>query len=375
MRIASLNLNVACEMNSGEPSRQGILPSSMTPEERAGDHHADGVDWRDSNPDYAFTAPPGDVAGLPGEFEQSDELLLTWDSGTDSAGPGFFSAIVGASVGRGRLNVLSASTWDDQWTRTNAINLGVDAGSVSIVRAQHDSFWMRDYGPLVVRTSTWGKRVIDLRYYSTRGQDDRVPTLLARSHWAWPVSRPPLELEGGNFLSDGAGKCVMTEHALDENAHFGYASTDLSLIAEQFFGCQSLTLVPALVGEPTGHVDMFATITSPGEIIVGRYGTDQDATNAVQLDEGARRLGAAGFVVRRIPMPRNADGVFRSYTNSLALNDVVLVPVYSDDRASEDSAMEVFTSAYPNRGIVPIDATQMIRHGGAVHCTTMSVAH
>ncbi|HWN67254.1 MAG TPA: agmatine deiminase family protein, partial [Haliangium sp.] len=133
-------------------------------------------------------------------------------------------------------------------------------------------------------------------------------------------------------------------------------------------------VVPPLHGEPTGHVDMFATVTGPGQVIVGRYDPGVDPENAVRLDRTAIILRRAGFRVRRLPMPSHGDGVFRSYTNSLAINGVVVVPVYPEAAEGEDEAFAVFRAAYPGRRIVPVVASDIITLYGAVHCTTLTIA-
>ena len=74
-------------------------------------------------------------------------------------------------------------------------------------------------------------------------------------------------------------------------------------------------------------------------------------------------------------MPMNTDGYYRSYTNALAINKTVLVPVYRDDMRYQDEALSIFQTAYPERNIVPIDATEVIRVGGAIHCVTQTVAY
>jgi len=72
-------------------------------------------------------------------------------------------------------------------------------------------------------------------------------------------------------------------------------------------------------------------------------------------------------------MPGNWDGAYRSYTNSLAVGDRVLVPVYSDDTRYQSAALSVFKQAYPGRTSVPIDSTGVIQWAGAIHCVTMTI--
>jgi len=155
----------------------------------------------------------------------------------------------------------------------------------------------------------------------------------------------------------------------------GHTADTLRTAYREYFGCSSTLFLPELDGEGTGHIDMYATITAPGEVIVGAYTSWDDPVNAQRLDVAAKQLEDAGFLVRRIPMPMNTDGNFRSYTNALAVNQSVLVPVYRDDTRYQDDALAVFQAAYPDRKIVPIDATEIIRWAGAIHCVTQTIAY
>ena len=78
------------------------------------------------------------------------------------------------------------------------------------------------------------------------------------------------------------------------------------------------------------------------------------------------------YEIIRIPMPNVYSGVVRSYTNSLVVNDMVLVPTYGI--ALDDSALAIYESVYPSYDIVGLDCADIIESGGAIHCVTMQVA-
>ena len=93
--------------------------------------------------------------------------------------------------------------------------------------------------------------------------------------------------------------------------------------------------------------------------------------NVERLERFARDNDWALNIVR-IPMPAGSNGVYRSYTNSLIVNDTVIVPTYRADRRYEAQALEVYRNSMPaGYSIVTVDAEDAIQLGGAVHCTTM----
>jgi agmatine deiminase len=119
---------------------------------------------------------------------------------------------------------------------------------------------------------------------------------------------------------------------------------------------------------------MYVTITGPGSALVAEGTEATGPEDTIELDWAAMLLIEAGFNVRRVPMPDSWDDVFRSYTNAVAINNVVLVPVYPDAPNHEEEALAAFRAAYPGRSIVPIDASEVIQLDGAIHCATQTLA-
>ncbi len=330
---------------------------------------------------YGYTDPPGDIAYLPGEFERADSMLVSWSELDE-----WEARLIANALPYIKVRVVTPSDQIDGIR----IMLNTDYGVVERQFADIDfiteneldgalpmTVWMRDFGPLATVLETGGHRLIDFRYHDARVADDGLPTRLA-NYWQLPVSRPQLQIEGGNIQSNGSGTCVVTEYATERNiavygADFGEEHVKSTL--RDYLGCWNTVVVPRLSGEGTGHVDMYVHITGRDTVLVGEYTTEQDQDNAHRTNEGARLLEEAGFTVTRIPMPTPVGRTFRSYTNALAVNDGVLVPVYPSDLTYEERALEIFRDAYPGRTIVPLAADDVIVDGGAIHCSTMSIGN
>jgi agmatine deiminase len=342
------------------------LPAGMTAEEAVG--KADGSDPRDSYPDaYGFTtAPPSTVRFAP-EFEQAERLLIGWGSGAFDL-ERFFASIIAAAAPRIPVTILVPNQQTANYVQADLQAYNVDTANIEFVTAQLDSIWMRDYGPIGVASAS-GEYFVDARYYFGRWNDDYVPTAIA-GRFGRSITRPALAIEGGNLQTDGEGRCVTSEAVLDANAD--YNATDVQTILRDYYGCSSTAIVPRMVGESTGHVDMWLHITGPGEVLVGEY-LGGDAYNDSRLDTTVTRLEAIGFNVTRIPMPAHDDyRVFRSYTNGLAVNGAVLVPVYAEANEYEQTALAALRTAYPGKTIVPIPSDDVIYWSGAIHCVTMT---
>jgi agmatine/peptidylarginine deiminase len=296
------------------------------------------------------------------------EVLLAWD--TEPEFEPFFADLASVASESAPVTILLSAT--QQPARVSAVvrEFGANMGNIRILEADVDSVWVRDYGPLVVREGG-RKRVVDPRYFGEQG-DDQAPKHLAEKHWSLPLDELPLDIEGGNLLSNGTGMCLTTETAIRENGH-RLSVEEIHELLRTRLGCTELVVLTPLVGESTGHVDMFATFTAANEVIVGEI-LEGDHENAMVLDENAAQLAALGMKVRRIPMSHHDDGLYRTYTNAMAINEIVIVPVYPEDDRYQDAALRVFADAYPLRTIIPIVASEIIERAGAVHCVGMTVA-
>lgn len=305
---------------------------------------------------------------LPAEFEPVAELLVTWDEGDDLE-PTFAHLVAEASWSTRVVVVLDRHQFAND-VREAVGDAGGDVDQLSVIHSDRDSLWMRDYGPLVVHDGP-KRRVYDFEYFGAE-LDDVQAKKIAKRRWNRKTTELDLRLEGGNLISSGDGVCLTSDMVLADNP--GRTEASIRALLARELGCRRLLILPRLDGEGTGHVDMFVTLIDRRRALVGRYPRRVDRENARRLDRVARILSGAGFEVTRVPMPDHSDGVFRTYTNAVLVNDAVLVPVYDTDVKHENEALGVFASAFPDRRIVAVESSNLIELAGAIHCVTMTVA-
>lgn len=310
---------------------------------------------------------------LPGEFEPVERVLIGWEQSNWEL-LDYFTNLALAITEEADLVVVGEQSDRDELI-SYLVAAGVPPERIDRIDAPLDTMWMRDYGPVYVRAADGERVVVDLPYaLGDRTRDDELPATVA-AHERRPHLRVKLPVEGGHIQADGAGRCVLTDDVVVNAAlDFGMPLQELQGRLRRTFGCRQIVYVPSLEGEETGHLDVFALVTGPGRILVGRYPRAQDPENAELLDVGAELLEEAGFEVTRIPMPSHRRRyVFRTYTNALILDGAVLVPVYRETARYEAEALRVLAEAFPGRRIVPIEADAPMDLAGAVHCTTRSV--
>lgn len=316
--------------------------------------------------------------GIPGEFEPQAGLVLSWMS--DEVG------IIGTLLEIGQhaskqapVIVLVNSPSEREHAELAFETAKINPRHVRFLEAPVDTIWARDFGPVVVRNADGSAHFVDSDYDDgDRPQDDNIPPVLAAAMGA-KCKRSLLSIEGGNLLSNGEGLCLTTSKTVADNVIRGYEHPQIQPLFKKVFQCRDVAVLEPLVGEPTGHVDMFAAFTAPNTVVIARLDPSKDPVNAAVLDRNAKKL--AGFPtldgplqVERIPMPAQADGLWRSFTNVLFFNGVLMMPTYKGvDNEMERTAAETFRRLLPGWKVEGIDCTKLIRMGGAVHCVTLNL--
>ncbi len=182
--------------------------------------------------------------------------------------------------------------------------------------------------------------------------------------------------DGGNFMCDGYGTAFSTWEY--DNTH------------ESFNGITSsrwLDVAPLpYPGLNTEHIDMFMKMLDEETILVGRfkegdydYGLNDDIdADIAKIQTDYKTHFGRKYKIYTIPMPTPTldcyglnQLVFRSYTNSLIINKLVLVPTY--DHIRDDEAIAIYETLMPGYTVVPINCTAFDGWGGAIHCVTLGI--
>ncbi len=266
-----------------------------------------------------------------------------------------------------------------------ASSLHPERTNVRFAVLQTDTMWMRDYGPLFVQLPGQEPLIIDadcsLAFQGSEppDMDNDFPRVLARAAGSTVVSLP-LRIQGGNFLTNGDGLVVTTSVMQEENVEAGLAVETIRARLSRWFGCRQWVIVEPLVGESTGHVDMFMAFVDTDQVVVGQYDPKEDPVNAAILDRAAAALegletGAGPMQVHRIWMPpRGPADLWRTYTNVIFAGQTVFVPVYDGvDPDKQKQALKLLCSLLPGRRVAEIPSESLIPLGGALRCISMQV--
>ncbi|UCH82091.1 MAG: agmatine deiminase family protein [Nitrospiraceae bacterium] len=325
---------------------------------------------RDDNTDKAETAPFNVSVIQRGDWEPPDFLLIVeneeWQDSVDTI-------IHAAHKDMTPVFILIDS--DDEGYADDILH--EDQGNENYLNLSLDSPWIRDYGPLQVKSNNRYVKWIDFFYSGDRIHDDTVPDQLAKQ-MGISIEHGDYYLDGGAVISNGNGLCAITEMSLQE------ASVDPHYPEEferfrNILGCKGLAVLPALTGEPTGHADIIAQFLSHDVVAVAMTDQDEQQVISAELEESVRLLkkAAADIVqplkVIRLPLIVENE-FFYSYINGTRLKYIYLMPSFSSVPLEiEYLAVNALQSALPDIEVSLVPADRIVKKGGAVHCITLGL--
>jgi agmatine deiminase len=264
---------------------------------------------------------------------------------------------------------------------------------IELIEAPLDEFWMRDVGPTFVvdderpgvlgavdwifngwgapKWSEWQKSAQMARVVAEESDASLVSSLLVN--------------EGGAIHTDGQGTVLVTETVQLDPARNPYADkARVEAELARTIGATKVIWVPRGLTRDyedlgtRGHVDMVATLPSPGQVLLHSQTNPEHPDFSVsqglhEFFESQTDAAGRPFHIVALPAPetlRDEEGfVDWSYVNHHVVNGGVIACGYGEERA-DAMAAEILAEAYPGRRVVTVDARPILARGGGIHCIT-----
>ncbi|MEL6132261.1 MAG: agmatine deiminase family protein, partial [Bacteroidota bacterium] len=263
--------------------------------------------------------------------------------------------------------------------------------NVYFLEAAFNSVWVRDYGGYTVYANEVKERFLaDWLYNRPRPLDDQIPRALSEflDIPLYEMNSSPWQLvhTGGNFLTDGMGTGFSSELVLQENMgtlHQRKSIKEIEQALQKFMGIDRYITMPILPYDGIHHIDMHMKLLDEETILLGEY--PEGMSNGPQIEANLQYVVQhhlspynRPYKVIRIPMPPDngyyppaVSASYRTYTNAVILNQLVLVPLFEEKY--DTTALRIYRDAMPGYDIVGIDCRDVIESGGALHCITNTI--
>ncbi len=332
---------------------------------------------------------------VPGRFERHERTLMTWPPREEAAGtvvpgylPGFRDEVEAAALAIARFEPVTMVV--DPRDTVDALQRFVSEDAIEIVEIPVDCCWLRDNGPIFVRSSA-GDEVAGV-HFGFNGWGGRFPCeataempVRLLEHLGLRTFRTDFICEGGGVSFDGEGSVIMTEQVmLNSNRYAAATHSTIERQLADWLGIEQVIWFELGLAEDTetdGHVDNVVEFVAPGVALVQTV-SDRSNPNYDRLRDNLERLRAARDARGRrveiiemdvLPYAAGPDGrpLAIPYTNAYVVNDAVIAPEV--DPALDDAGYRILEKAFPGRTIVPVPSHWQAVGGGGLGCITQQV--
>ncbi|HZG00941.1 MAG TPA: agmatine deiminase family protein [Chitinophagales bacterium] len=360
------------------------LPIGMTPAEKQ------------TMPSYLLqrdvlrgTLPPTAPVRTPAQWEEMQGVVISWKS-TDYA---LLTKIIDHAQEVVQVFIFCSDSND---VKDELSSDGVPLYNLSFIQFSTNSIWARDYAAnSVYENEVHNLSLTDWEYNRPRPKDDtsarKLSALLNVPLYETIQSPNRLVNTGGNFMTDGHGTAFASKLVTDENAFGGgygnnLTEEDVDSVMKRYMGIDRYIKMETLPYDDIHHIDMHMKLLDEETLLVGEYpagvsdGPKIEQNLSYVLDNHLSCFGRP-YKVIRIPQPPSpsgnypgipfGSGYYRTYTNAVILNSLVLVPYYYEQY--DTVAQRIWKEAMPGYDVVFLDGNAIIQNGGSIHCITHEI--
>ena len=329
---------------------------------------------------------------LPSEWHEQEFVQLTWPHRETDWAPIYNEVVecycnMAREIAKRESLLIVAQYPDEIKEQLKAHNVNMD--NIRIFECETNDTWARDHG--FISCLDEDKRILLDYQFNGWGMkfaanlDNQISKKMYKGNAVDGTYNNCLDfvLEGGSIESDGKGTILTTASCLlapNRNDTLDYERIGERLF-EDFNAERILWLEHSwLAGDDTdGHVDTVARLC-PNDTIAYVQCLDKDDEHYTELHAMEEEIKAftttEGKPYNLIPLPMpdacywEGERLPATYANFLIMNGAVLMPTYSQPE-NDALAKSQLQKAFPDREIVGIDCSVLIKQHGSLHCCTM----
>ncbi len=341
------------------------------------------------------------IRRLPAEWEKHQATLLAFPyEGADWPGKyesvkWAFTEIIRKIIAYEPLILLVKSEQHRDKVQAMLAKAHTDRSEISYLIQTTNRSWMRDSGPVIIKTSGGKREALQFRFngwakYPNYRLDRHVPKAVS-SFLNIPLTQvlcrnKPVVLEGGAIEINGSGTLITTEECLMDQTiqvrNPGFTKNDYETIFHKYLGItNTIWLDEGIEGDDThGHIDDICRFVNQNTVMVCVDENKNDPnhkklkSNLLKLREAKLEDGSQLNIIE-IPMPERIDfdnmRLPASYANFIFINEGLLVPTFNDKK--DIYVLGVLREFFPQRNVIGIYAGDLIWGLGTLHCLSREI--
>ncbi len=339
---------------------------------------------------------------MPAEFEKQKLVWIVWPHNKNDW-PGYFTDIplTIANIISKISNLQKVNLIIQKKENKNTIlkllkEKNFKETNVKFYKINTDRIWIRDSGPIYVKSKLNGKKMIlNFKFngwskYKNFKKDNKIPSEISRLTKVEKVTPYVSKqrkkyypvLEGGAFDVNGNGSILLTKECLlskKQERNPGLRKKDYQIFLQKYLGVKNfIWLNKGIEGDDThGHVDDISRFVSNNTIMTS-IEKNKKEKNYKKLNENfkilknTKDINGKRFRIIKIPMPKakyiDKVRVPATYLNFFIGNKAILLPIFNDK--NDIKVLKIFKNFFKNKKIVTIDCSKLIWGFGAIHCMT-----
>ena len=302
------------------------------------------------------TDPPSGPIRNIAEYEKMQGVLIRYPFGI----PVDLIAEIAEDV-----KIFCLVSINQQNAAQNALdNAGIDATNIDFILGNTDSYWTRDYGPWWIVNGENKMSVVDFTYNRPRLNDNQAPLKISE-HLDVPYYASDIIHAGGNYMTDGFGTAASSDLVFEENLN---TNEEILNLMNSYYGIDNYHVINDPNNTYIDHIDCWGKYLSPTKVLI--RDVPESHPQYDQIEETASYFintlnkWNEPWEVYRIWTPGNEP-----YTNSLIINDKVLVPLTGS--SWDNAAIESYNNAMPGYEVLGFSGTW--ESTDALHCRTKGI--
>jgi agmatine/peptidylarginine deiminase len=237
-----------------------------------------------------------------------------------------------------------------------------------------NDIWCRDYMPVQVSE----KKLIEYRYdpdylQSKKERINKTYSDIVCDALQLKTIKTGLILDGGNVIKSN-DKVILTDKVLIENKHT-YSRDQVVSMLKTLFEVNDIIFIPwDRANEDYGHADGMVRFVNENKVLINGYFKEYDSkfnnTFFSALSEHDLDYIELNYNVKS----PNED-LNWGYINYLQMKDLILVPQFGieEDQQALNQICQVFPENAAKKQIETINASVILKYGGALNCISWNI--